>query len=899
MKPLTTDQIRRSYLDFFVSKGHTEWPSDSLIPTDDPTLLFTGAGMNQFKDMFLGIGTHPFTRATTAQKCLRTGDIDNVGRTAFHHTFFEMMGNFSFGDYFKKEAIEWAMEWLTCWLEIEPQKLYFSVYLDDDEAYNHWAEVCVRYGLEPRKRIFRLGEHDNFWPADSPTLGPNGVCGPCSEIFFDTEFDPANPEPDVDITQEGDRFCEIWNLVFTQFDRRGPGILEPLPRKNIDTGLGLERMAAVLQGVDSNYLNDVFLRLTSGILSQFGRSDINALDPVSRQCIRRIADHMRAVSFCIADGALPGNAERGYVVRRLIRRAHLDSAYLAGDYDVRGLSEIVPMVIEVMGAAYPDLSKREMFIREIVEGEQEDFIRTLNANEKRLVAAAENAEMRDGVKVIPGETAFRLFDTYGVPVEVMEDFFDRKGVKVDREGFERSVDNRRRQSRDASRMKGDIFDLGPLGKALDVTTSTEFIGYEKLEADGLELLMMFRDNQPTARAEEGDKVVLVFDRTPFYAESGGQVGDNGYITGPGGLQVEITNVTRVKKVFFHYGEIQRGSIVGREEGKYPVFDMRFSAQVAPEKRAATQRNHTSTHLLHWALREVVGRHCEQAGSLVEPTRLRFDYTHFSPLTTEQIEKIERLVNSRIVENHRLRCYTDTLENARKTGVIALFGEKYEDVVRIVDIGGFSKELCGGCHVLSTGEIGSFAIIGEEAVAAGIRRITAVTGLGAAEHHRFAVNVLSALSGSLGVRAEDLPERVSALQDELKSLRSELARTKEKALRESAKECEVRNIGGKPVIAFDMGSVDPKTMRNVMDTMKPRVKGGLMLLAGHSGDNVTLLLYVDDELVSRGWNAGELIRPIAKLVDGSGGGRPQLAQAGGKNPSGLSAAIAEFLRRCDR
>jgi alanyl-tRNA synthetase len=448
-------------------------------------------------------------------------------------------------------------------------------------------------------------------------------------------------------------------------------------------------------------------------------------------------------------------------------------------------------------------------------------------------------------------------------------------------------------------MKGDIFDLGPLGKALDVTTSTEFTGYEKLEYDGMKLLMLFRDNEPVGCAKAGDKVVMVFDRTPFYAESGGQVGDCGMILSTGGLVIEVTNTTKVKKVFFHFGTIVKGEISGGDSDRYPVFDAVFSAVVSAEKRTATQRNHTSTHLLHWALREVVGRHCEQAGSLVEPNRLRFDYTHFSPLTADQIEKIERLVNGRIVENHRLRCYTDTLDNARKSGVIALFGEKYEDVVRIVDIGGFSKELCGGCHVLSTGEIGSFALVGEEALAAGIRRITAITGLGATEHHRRSMNILSGLAGTLGVRAEEIHDRVAALQDEVKSLRSDIAKAREKALRESARECDVRTISGKPVIAFDMGSVDPKVMRTVMDTMKPRVKGGLMLLAGHSGGNVTLLLYVDDELVAQGWSAGEIIRPVATLVEGSGGGRPQLAQAGGKKPEGLPAAVEAFLKEVER
>ncbi|MDZ7814447.1 MAG: alanine--tRNA ligase [Planctomycetota bacterium] len=528
MKKLSTDEIRRSFIDFFVERGHTEWPSDSLIPSDDPTLLFTGAGMNQFKDMFLGKGNLPFSRATTAQKCLRTGDLGNVGKTAYHQTFFEMMGNFSFGDYFKKEAIEWAFEWLTEVLEIPPKRLYFSVYEDDDEAYGHWKAVCEAAGLDPERRIFRLDAKENFWPADAPEKGPNGPCGPCSEIFFDQQHDPDDPEPLVDIAQEGSRFCEIWNLVFTQFDRRGVNVLEPLPQKNIDTGLGLERLAAVLQGVERNSDIDIFQPIMRRIESEFADGKhITDMDATSAQCVRRIADHVRSVSFCICDGAMPGNAERGYVVRRLIRRAFLDAAFLRGDYEYAGLSNIVEPVLETMGEAYPDLVKRCEFIREIISGEERDFVRTLNANRNRLNDTLKEAKSRNGV--VDGQRAFKLFDTYGVPVEVMEDFFERHGVKLDREGFDAAVTRRREQSRKASKMKGDIFDLGPLGKALEVTTETKFTGYSELEATRLKPLMLFCGDEPVRKVKKGDKVVVVLDRTPFYAEAGGQVGDTGYL----------------------------------------------------------------------------------------------------------------------------------------------------------------------------------------------------------------------------------------------------------------------------------------------------------------------------------------------------------------------------------
>ncbi len=880
MKRMTTDQLRRSYLDFFVSKGHTEWPSDSLIPRDDPTLLFTGAGMNQFKDMFLGKGSLPFKRATTAQKCLRTGDLDNVGRTDYHHTFFEMMGNFSFGDYFKREAIEWAFEWLTGWVEIAPERLYFSVYEDDDEAWEIWAQVCTRAGLDPEKRIFRLGAHDNFWPADAPEKGPNGPCGPCSEIFFDQE--PRPGEDRVDITEEGGRFVEIWNLVFTQFDRRGVNDLRPLPQKNIDTGLGLERMAAVVQGVRNNFEIDVFRPIIAAILERFRPNvPFESLDAVGKQCVRRIADHIRAVTFCITDGALPGNAERGYVVRRLIRRAFLDAAHLKGDYGPVGLAELVRPVVEVMSGAYPDLAARERFVREILGREEEDFIRTLSSNRRRLQQALEEAREVDGRKVVSGETAFRLFDTYGVPVEVMEDYFERLGAAVDREGFERAVERRRRMSREASRMKGDIFDLGPLGKAFDVTTGTEFLGPETLDADGLRLLVLFdgEGNRVTS-LPAGAEGVAVLDRTPFYAEAGGQVGDTGVLSGPGG-RASVTDCKRMKKVFFHHLTVEEGAL---REGDV------LRGTVDERRRRAVERNHTCTHLLHWALREVVGRHCEQAGSLVAPDRLRFDFTHFSPLSPDELKRVERLVNERIVENHVLRTYEDSYENARRSGVIALFGERYEDRVRVVDIGGFSKELCGGCHVRAVGEIGSFYILAEEAVAAGVRRIEAVTGLGAVEAARSAFDALSALSRRLGVRPDEAPERVAALLDEAKALQRELKALKESSLKKAAADARPRDVAGVPLLALDLGEAEPDVMRSVMDSLKSRVKGGVLLLAGRGKNGVTLILRLDDELVARGWHAGKLIREVAAVVGGKGGGRPQLAQAGGRDAASLPAAF---------
>lgn len=894
MKRLTTDQIRRSYLDFFKSKGHTEWPSDSLIPADDPTLLFSGAGMNQFKDMFLGKGTLPFSRATTAQKCLRTGDLDNVGRTDYHHTFFEMMGNFSFGDYFKKDAIEWAFEWLTSVLEVPKDRLYFSVYLDDDEAWGYWESICRRNGMDPDLRIFRLGAHDNFWPADAPTLGPNGPCGPCSEIFFDQEPSGCQNER-VDITAPGGRFVEIWNLVFTQFDRVGFEKLEPLPQKNIDTGLGLERMAAVMQGVRNNFDIDIFVPLKKRILAQFCDSrPFESLDAVGKQCVRRIADHIRAVAFCICDGAMPSNAERGYVVRRLIRRAYLDVCYLTGAYDRTGLAEILPTVVEVMGGAYPDLERRFAFTREILSGEEADFIRTLNSNERRLQSALAEATTVDGVKVVSGDTAFKLFDTYGMPVEVMEDYFDRLGAVVDREAFNTALESRRSMSREGSKMKGDIFDLGPLGKAFDVTTETVYLGQSVVEADEMRLLMMFRDNEPVASASKGDKVVCVFNRTPFYGESGGEIGDTGEIWSKV-ARLKVTDTTKIKKVFYHFCEVVEGCIDGTIGRGYPTFDAVFYGSVEVERRRAIERNHTATHLLHYALREVLGRHCEQAGSLVEHGRLRFDFTHFSPLSSEQISRIERIVNEKIVANHPLVCYTDTLENARKSGVIALFGEKYEDTVRIVDIGGFSKELCGGCHVRSTGEIGSLSIFTEEAVAAGMRRITALTGLCAVEHARENSDALQAVSSLLGVKSSEAYSRISTLLDESKSLRSDLRKLKEKMLREGCATATTEDIGGIPVIALDLGEAEPDLLRNVMDSLKSRVGEGAMLLASHREGAVSLLVYVSDPLVAKGWKAGDLIRNAAEAVGGKGGGRPQLAQAGGKNPDGLPVALSEFRK----
>ena len=900
MKKLTTDAIRRSYLDFFVRKGHAELPSDTLIPRDDPTLLFTGAGMNQFKDMFLGKGSLPHKRATTAQKCLRTGDLDNVGRTPYHHTFFEMMGNFSFGDYFKHEAIRWAFEWLTAEMEIPAEKLYVSVYLDDEEAWGYWAEIWTKAGFDPQERIFRLGAHDNFWPADAPALGPNGPCGPCSEIFYDQGPDGKCANPKCDITCECRRYVEIWNLVFTQYDRQGVNVLNPLPQKNIDTGLGLERMAAVMQGVRSNFETDIFAPIIAAILKRFcGGADIESLDPVRRQCVRRIADHVRAFTFAVNDGARPGNAERGYVVRRLVRRAYLDASFLVGNFETIGLHDIVPAVVEAMHVGYPDVARRAFFVQEILRREQEDFARTLSANQKRLLDAYEAAPVVDGTRTVNGEVAFKLFDTYGVPVEVMEDFFERANCRVDRVRFDELVEERRKMSRAASKMKGDIFDLGPLGRAFDITTASEFLGPDDLSADKLHPLMIFRDDEPVLSIAKGDHVVLVLDRTPFYGESGGQVGDRGELWGEGGLRIRIDKTTRIKKVFFHLGEVLEGSLTGHMHGDRIVFDTHLMALVDEDTRRATERNHTATHLLQWALREVLGRHCEQSGSLVEPDRLRFDFTHFTPVTADEIAKVERLVNGRIVEDSPLVFYTDTLENARKSGVTALFGEKYEERVRVVDIGGYSKELCGGCHVRRTGEIGSLTIVAEEAVAAGIRRITALTGLGAAEHVRTGLDQLHDVCELLGVRPDESAQRVGTLIEEGRAVRLEAKRLRETILVAKAEGAKPEDFGGVPVLALELEGAEGDVMRSVMDRLKSRVRGGAMLLAGVTEGSVALLLYIDDDLVKKGWKAGEMIKPVAAAVGGSGGGRPNLAQAGGKNPGGVPQAMAEFRKAVEQ
>jgi len=692
---MKTDEIRRRFLEFFERRGHVIVPSDSLVPQNDPTLLFTGAGMNQFKEMFLGKGKLEFRRAASCQKCLRTADIEKVGKTSGHLTFFEMLGNFSFGDYFKREAIEWAWEFVTEELKLPPDKLAATVYKDDDESYQIWRDVI---GI-PADRIYRFGEEENFWPANAPSQGPNGVCGPCSEIHFDRGSSVGCGRAECNPGCDCDRYVEVWNLVFTQFDRRDGGVLEPLPQKNIDTGMGLERTAALMQGKILALENDVFMPLIEEAARAIGAEYRS--DSESGARFRRIADHARAVTFCIADGVMPGNEGRGYVVRRLLRRAVADGWQLGCRNSF--IHRLVPVVAQTMGAAYPEVAERAANIERVIQAEEERFLETIQNGWREMQERIE-ALKKSGAKVMSGKEAFYLADTLGFPLEFTEMLLAQEGLEVDRKGFEEEMARQRERSRATSQISQAIFDLGPLGEIKGEVPPTEFLGYEQLECKG-KVLALLKDEKPVQSADGGE-VAVILDRTPFYGEAGGQVGDTGAIKAPTG-ELRVRDCKRADGYILHIAEIASGRISVGEE---------VTASVDAERRRAIMRNHTATHLLHYALREVLGKHVEQSGSLVEPERLRFDFTHFAQVKPEEIERITEIVNRRILEDAPVNATEMTLTEAKQRGAIALFGEKYGEIVRVVEIGDFSKELCGGTHCRRTGEIGLFRIISEQSVA---------------------------------------------------------------------------------------------------------------------------------------------------------------------------------------
>jgi alanyl-tRNA synthetase len=853
-------EIRKSFLDFFAARGHEVVPSSPLVPGNDPTLLFTNAGMVQFKDVFLGQDKRPYKRAASSQRCVRAGgkhnDLENVGYTARHHTFFEMLGNFSFGDYFKEDAIRFAWDYVTGVLGIPPEKLWVTVFQDDDEAAAIWLE---QIGVDPA-RFTRLGADSNFW-----AMGDTGPCGPCSEIFYDHGPDVAGGPPGSP-DEDGDRYVEIWNLVFMQFNRTADGAMTPLPKPSVDTGMGLERLAAVLQGVHSNYDIDLFRALVDRAAELAGRSDKD------NASLRVIADHIRACAFLVVDGVLPSNEGRGYVLRRIIRRA------IRHGYQL-GIKEpffwrLVETLEQQMGEAYPELVKARGHVERVLSQEEERFAETLDQGMRLLDTAI--AGLEGGV--IPGDTAFRLYDTYGFPLDLTADIARERGLSVDNAGFERAMNAQRERARAASRFDADY------GAKQDTGLESKFVGYETTSASGV-IAALYRDGGRQVDAlGEGEEGVILLDETPFYAESGGQVGDVGRIRAAAG-EFHVTDTRKWGKAHAHHGKMVRGRLEGGESVR---------AEVDPAARQATVLNHSATHLLHAALRKVLGEHVQQKGSLVASDRLRFDFSHYEPVSRTQLAEIEALVNAQVRANAAAETKVVGYEEAVAGGALALFGEKYDDRVRVLKLGDFSMELCGGTHVRRAGDIGLFKIVAESGIASGVRRIEAVTGQGAlvwiARHEETLQQVAAMLKGSwdeAGEKVQHLVERARHLEKEVQQLQTRLATGG--GGEDPAQRAET--AGDSRIYIARLDGSDPKVMRDAVDRFKQKLGSGVVLLGAADGDKVRLVAGVTKDRLDR-ISAVDLVNAAAGLVGGKGGGRPDLAQAGGADPARLDEALEQ-------
>ena len=853
-------ELRSQFLEFFKSKGHEVVPSSPLVPANDPTLLFTNAGMVQFKDVFLGRESRPYSRAASSQRCVRAGgkhnDLENVGYTARHHTFFEMLGNFSFGDYFKRDAILYAWELLTEVYKIPADKLWVTVYETDDEAYDIWAkEVGV-----PTDRITRIGDKpdggsDNFWQ-----MGDTGPCGPCTEIFYDHGPEVAGGPPGTP-EEDGDRYIEIWNLVFMQYDRDTKGNLNPLPKPSVDTGMGLERLAAVMQGVHSNYEIDLFQNLIKAIAKLAGVQDLE------KPSLKVIADHIRSCSFLITDGVLPSNEGRGYVLRRIIRRAARHGHQL-------GVTEpffhkLVQPLVDEMGAAYPELANAQSQVERVLKQEEERFNETL---EQGLKILEEDIRQMSGTE-IPGETVFKLYDTYGFPVDLTNDIARERGLTLDMAGFEREMEGQRSRARAASQFAEDY------SQAAQVEAETQFTGYDRLEDEGT-VVALLKGGQPVEALEAGEEGIVVLDRSPFYAESGGQVGDAGTLTADG-LRFEIRDTQKQGKAWLHIGDLKQGTL---------AVGTTLNAQVDGARRQAIKLNHSATHLMHAALRQVLGEHVQQKGSLVTPERLRFDFSHFEPVTREQLAEVERIVNAEIRANQDTSAQEMSMDDALEAGALALFGEKYGDRVRVLKIG-FSTELCGGTHVERVGDIGLFKIVGESGVASGVRRIEAVTGDnalnwidGQTERLDRVAELVKAGRGEADEKVQQLVERSRSLEKEIERLKAKLASQAGSDLASQAVD-----VAGIKVLAAKLEGADPKSLRDTVDQLKNKLQHAAIVLATVSGDRVSLVAGVTKDETGR-IKAGELVNVVAQQVGGKGGGRPDMAQAGGKDPAALDGAL---------
>ena len=869
---METNVIRRKFLSFFEKKGHSLFPSDSLVPEDDPTLLFTGAGMNQFKDMFLGKGTLGVKSATTCQKCIRTGDIENVGKTPMHHTFFEMLGNFSFGDYFKLEAIEMAWEFMLNEMKLPEERLSVSIYLDDEESYGIWLK---KIGV-PEDKIYRFGEKENFWPANAPSDGPNGPCGPCSEIFYDRGEDVGCGRKECAPDCDCGRFVEVWNLVFTQFDRKDGGVLEPLPNKNVDTGMGLERMASVMQDVSTNFEIDIFKPIIQNI------SEITEVKYDSQtengKLMNRIADHIRAIIFCISDGVLPSNEGRGYVERRLLRRAVRDGLKLGKEECF--LYKLVPIIADVMHEAYSEIKQRRENIARIIKNEEERFHETLFMGNRRLDELMEGLR-RSGQKRLSDQDAFQLYDTFGFPFEMTKSILEESGLNVDESGFEREMEKQREQARSSTQMTGNIFDEGPIGIIKETAKETTFLGYENCEIES-RVIGLIIDEKLVKAADTGQEVHIVLDQTPFYAEAGGQVGDTGIVQTKNS-KVEVSNTKKSNDIIVHIGKVVEGKIKTNEN---------VTCVIDKGRRAAIKRNHSATHLLHYTLRQVVGQHAEQSGSLVAPERLRFDFHHFEGIKKDEIARIEELMNERIMENTPVATEEMALDKARKAGATALFGEKYGENVRVVSIGDYSQELCAGTHVKNTGEIGLFKITSESSIAAGIRRLEAVTGNDALTRIRQKEKTLDRLCNVLDVQENMAVQRAEELMLQVRDLRKDVQKAKKEGTREFSSEliANAREISGVKIVTEVIEGVDIGDLRKTVDSLKESLGSVAIVLGTTEDGKVTLITSLSNDLVKKGLHAGNIARDIAKIVGGGGGGRADMAQAGGQLPDKINEAI---------
>jgi alanyl-tRNA synthetase len=862
---MKTKEIRQKFVDYFVSKGHTHVASSPLVPANDPTLLFTNAGMVQFKDVFLGLDKRPYNRAVTAQRCLRAGgkhnDLENVGYTARHHTFFEMLGNFSFGDYFKRDGIRFAWELLTVGYGLPKEKLWTTVYQTDDEAYEIWTkeigvpkERCIRIGDKPGGRKY---ESDNFWQ-----MADTGPCGPCSEIFFDHGPGiPGGPpgSPDAD----GDRYIEIWNLVFMQFNRDEAGNMNPLPKPSVDTGMGLERLTAVLQHKHSNYEIDLFQSLIKGAARETGAKDMQS------PSLRVIADHIRACSFLVTDGVIPANEGRGYVLRRIARRA-MRHGYKLGQKKPF-FYKLVADVVKEMGDAYPELAKSEGRVTATLKQEEERFAETLETG----MGILETALAKDA-KHLEGEVAFKLYDTFGFPVDMVADIGRERGFAIDMEAFNAAMAAQQERSRAASKFKA--------GAQLEYSgAKTNFRGYDTMSEEG-RVVALYREGASVESLAIGDEGIVVLDRTPFYAESGGQVGDRGELT-KGGTCLTLFEVGDTQKiqpdVFGHHGVVKTGELA--------VGDT-VAAQVDLDKRARTMRHHSATHLMHKALREVLGSHVQQKGSLVDEDKTRFDFSHNAPMTADQVRRVESMVNAEVLKNEETCARVMPIDDAQKLGAMMLFGEKYGDEVRVLDIGS-SRELCGGTHVARTGDIGLFRITSEGGVAAGIRRVEAIAGTVALAQVQRESDTLAHVADALKAQPLEVEAKLAQALENARALEKELARLKVKMATSQGQDLALSavDVKGVKVLAVNLEGADAKTLRDTMDKLKDRLKSSAIVLASSQGEKVSLIAGVTQDLTAK-VKAGELVNFVASQVGGKGGGRPDMAQAGGTDPKGLPKAL---------